>query len=230
MAPGWPFAKLAPGEVVVRIPGVGDIAFDASSSTTEEIKAKAEDLQRRRGKPGAIVVNPPEYRSNGADSSSSPSRWGPFTSVLNPELESLRSVINNALAPTPGQPVMARSRTGALYPSEIGTPAEAMKGAGRGAAKAGIDQIEGFTSPSVVGGAFGARVGNRMGAALNAAGPESGLLQRLGAALRGVDLDSFVQGRLRFGTAGTPLLGEEAQRRAAQNVVSALAEGAKTQD
>lgn len=72
----------------------------------------------------------------------------PATSLLAPELEGARSALTSATEAPHGQPIMARSRTGALYPSEEGTGAiNAMKASARGAGGALIDQAEGVTSP-----------------------------------------------------------------------------------
>lgn len=72
----------------------------------------------------------------------------PLTSVIAPELESARGALNAATEAPHGQPIMARSRTGTLYPSEEGTGAlNAAKGAIRGGGGALIDQAEGLTSP-----------------------------------------------------------------------------------
>lgn len=72
----------------------------------------------------------------------------PLTSMVAPELEAVRGKVNDALATPHGQPIMARSRTGALYPSETGTGAvNAAKNAGKGFAGGMIDQAEGMTSP-----------------------------------------------------------------------------------
>lgn len=82
----------------------------------------------------------------------------PLTSVVAPELESARGALNAATEAPHGQPIMARSRTGALYPSEESTGAlNAAKGAVRGAGSAAIDTAEGMTSPlGIVGGVAGA--------------------------------------------------------------------------
>lgn len=45
----------------------------------------------------------------------------------------------------PEQPVMARARTGALYPSSIGTPQGAALGFARGVGEAGLSQVPGST-------------------------------------------------------------------------------------
>lgn len=72
----------------------------------------------------------------------------PLTSVIAPELESARGALNAATKAPHGQPIMARSRTGTLYPSEEGTGAiDAAKGAARGAGGAALDTAEGLTSP-----------------------------------------------------------------------------------
>lgn len=72
----------------------------------------------------------------------------PLTSVVAPELEAARGALAVATDAPHGQPIMARSRTGALYPSEEGTGAvNAAKAAARGAGGAVIDQTEGVTSP-----------------------------------------------------------------------------------
>lgn len=75
------------------------------------------------------------------------SRIGIATSVLTPELEAARAKMNSSTELGPEQAIMARSRTGALYPSSIGTPTNAMKGFTRGAGNAAIDIAEGATSP-----------------------------------------------------------------------------------
>jgi hypothetical protein len=72
----------------------------------------------------------------------------PLTSLVAPELEGVRGTVNDALATPHGTPVMARSRTGALYQSETGTGAvNAAKSATRGFAGSMIDQAEGASSP-----------------------------------------------------------------------------------
>lgn len=72
----------------------------------------------------------------------------PMTSMLAPELEGARSALNAATETPHGQPIMARSRTGTLYPSETGTGAvNAAKASARGAGGALISQAEGLTSP-----------------------------------------------------------------------------------
>lgn len=72
----------------------------------------------------------------------------PLTSVVAPELEAARGALAAATDAPHGQPILARSRTGALYPSEEGTGAvNAAKAAARGAGGAVIDQTEGVTSP-----------------------------------------------------------------------------------
>lgn len=83
-----------------------------------------------------------------------PARGGlmhPLTSVINPELEAVRGTLNAATAERPGdtQPVMARSRTGALYPSGINTGGVGAiaRGVASGAGNAAISQAEGATSP-----------------------------------------------------------------------------------
>lgn len=80
-----------------------------------------------------------------------PKRGGlrrPMTSLVAPELEGAREKVNTALVTPHGTPIMARSRTGALYPSETGTgAANAAKSFGRGFAGGMIDQAEGVTSP-----------------------------------------------------------------------------------
>lgn len=64
----------------------------------------------------------------------------PLTSVVAPELEAARGLL-----PAPvEQPIMARSRTGALYPSAIGTGAKTIA---KAAGDVAIDQAEGATSP-----------------------------------------------------------------------------------
>lgn len=91
---------------------------------------------------GATVVEPPPPQVD---------RGGlthPLTSMLAPELEGVRSKLNTATDAPHGQPIMARSRTGTLYPSETGTGAvNAMKAGARGAGGAILDQVEGVTSP-----------------------------------------------------------------------------------
>lgn len=73
----------------------------------------------------------------------------PLTSLLAPELEKVRGILRGWTSAPAGQPVMARSRTGSLYPSEEGTGAvNAAKAAARGAGGALIDQAEGITSPA----------------------------------------------------------------------------------
>ncbi len=80
----------------------------------------------------------------------------PLTSIAAPELESLRGSLNAATQTPHGQPIMARSRTGTLYPSETGHPpgqsvaqnvGDIAKASARGAGGAGIDQLEAVTSP-----------------------------------------------------------------------------------
>lgn len=72
----------------------------------------------------------------------------PLTSMVAPELEGARSALETATEAPHGQPIMARSRTGTLYPSETGTGAvNAAKAAARGAGGAVLDQVEGLTSP-----------------------------------------------------------------------------------
>lgn len=83
----------------------------------------------------------------------------PLTSMLAPELEQARSALDQATAAPHGQPIMARSRTGTLYPSETGTGAvNAAKAAARGAGGALIDQAEGVTSPVGMVGAGAAKL------------------------------------------------------------------------
>lgn len=72
----------------------------------------------------------------------------PMTSLAAPELEAVRGKLNAATAVPSGQPYMARSRTGAMYPSETGTGAvNAAKSFGRGFGGDLITQAEGATSP-----------------------------------------------------------------------------------
>lgn len=86
-----------------------------------------------------------------AAASASAERGGlrhPLTSMVAPEIESARSALNAATDSPHGQPIMARSRMGTLYPSETGTGAvNAAKAAARGAGGAVLDQVEGLTSP-----------------------------------------------------------------------------------
>jgi hypothetical protein len=74
---------------------------------------------------------------------------GVFGSLVSPELKHLRQVVSDSLSTPAGTPIMARSRTGALYPSQEGTGAiDAAKNFASGAASAGIDQLENATSPA----------------------------------------------------------------------------------
>lgn len=90
----------------------------------------------------------------GPDAPEAPARGGitrPLTSVVQPELEAMRGTLNAATAERPGdtQPVMARSRTGTLYPSGINTGGVGAiaRGVASGAGNAAITQAEGATSP-----------------------------------------------------------------------------------
>ena len=93
----------------------------------------------------------------------------PLTSVVAPELEQLRGAVDAAVPLTHGTPIMARSRTGALYPSETGPGSVGgfVKNLGNAAAGAAIDQAEGMTSPvglatEVIGGIGPARIARGM--------------------------------------------------------------------
>jgi len=110
-----------------------------------------------------------------------PSRFGLATSVVQPELEDLRSAISDGLQTPPGRPVMARSRTGTLYPSETSTGAvDNAKAFTRGASGVGIDTAENATSPlGLALGALGTRAGRALtGTTLNVAGKASGAAGR----------------------------------------------------
>jgi len=75
------------------------------------------------------------------------SRVGIATSVIAPELEQARGVVNAATAMKDETPIMARSRTGALYRSSVGDPSNIPRAFGNVAGNAAIDAVEGVTSP-----------------------------------------------------------------------------------
>jgi hypothetical protein len=72
----------------------------------------------------------------------------PLTSIIAPELDTVKQGIDATFPITHGQPVMARSRTGALYQSETGPGAKGIGNAiANGLLSGALGQVEGITSP-----------------------------------------------------------------------------------
>lgn len=98
----------------------------------------------------------------------------PLTSLLNPELEGVRAKLNTSMATPHGQPFMARSRTGTLYPSETGTGGvDIAKTAARTVGGFALDNAEGLTSPAgiaTMGAAKGVSAMTRSPTAINTIG------------------------------------------------------------
>lgn len=142
------------------------------------------------------IVKDSELKTAGSPSepsTSEPIRGGlshPLTSLFAPEIQKVRDYLMSLTGTTPGTPVMARSRTGALYPSEVpqGGMEDIAKHAARGAGGELLNQAEAVTSPV---GATAAAIPMFRGGILKLLSKARGPVQALGETLDSVPSQSI---------------------------------------